>query len=204
MGCAPAPNCRSGGRRRKGRDGEGEEGLGDEVVVGAEGGDLAGEGAGSGFHAEGAEGVVLGVGWGCGRAEVAGEGWSMSWTMGFLLAVMVVSPSTREASSMRAARLKLVLVAGKMRPRVARICEDIWTAWAKSPVMWERAATKRLPKLWPSSSPWSKRYWKSRERRCSSSERATMQLRTSPGGSILKSSRGRPEEPPAAGTGAAA
>ena len=47
-----------------------------------------------------------------------------------------------------------------MRPRVARICEDICTAWAKSPVISERAATKRLPKLWPSRSPWSKRYWK--------------------------------------------
>ena len=38
------------------------------------------------------------------------------------------------------------------------------------------------------------------ERRCSSSERATMQLRTSPGGSILKSSRRRPEEPPSSVT----
>ncbi len=40
-----------------------------------------------------------------------------------------------------------------MRPRVARIWELIWTAWAKSPVMPVRAATKRLPKLWPSRSP---------------------------------------------------
>ena len=36
--------------------------------------------------------------------------------------------------------------------------------------------------------------------RCSSSESATMQLRTSPGGSMFKSSRRRPEEPPSSVT----
>src|SRR5258708_40244877 len=36
--------------------------------------------------------------------------------------------------------------------------------------------------------------------RCSSSDRATMQLRRSPGGSMLKSLRRRPEEPPSSVT----
>ena len=69
-------------------------------------------------------------------------------------------------------------------------------AWAKSPVISSSAATKRLPKLWPSRpSPAVKRWRKSREIRCSSSERATMQLRRSPGGSMLKPRRSRPLEP---------
>ena len=41
-----------------------------------------------------------------------------------------------------------------MRPRVARIFDASWMAWAKSPVISVSAATKRLPKLWPlSASP---------------------------------------------------
>ena len=70
-----------------------------------------------------------------------------------LLAVMLVSPRTMEPSSISAARFTFVLVAGKILPRVARICDDICTACAKSPVMCESAATKRFPKLCPSRSP---------------------------------------------------
>src|ERR1700678_2010646 len=79
-----------------------------------------------------------------------------------------------------------------MWPRVASTCEESLMAWAKSPVISSSAATKRLPKLWPSRpSPAVKRWRKSREIRCSSSERATMQLRRSPGGSMLKPRRRR-------------
>src|ERR1035438_5755244 len=74
-------------------------------------------------------------------------------------------------------------------------------AWPKSPVISVSAATKRLPKLCPfSASPPRKRWAKSRASRSSSSLRATMQLRRSPGGSMLKPLRRRPEEPPSSVT----
>src|ERR1035438_3586296 len=74
-------------------------------------------------------------------------------------------------------------------------------ACAKSPVISDRAATNRLPKLCPPSSDsvWNL-CWKSWESSCSSSESATMQLRRSPGGNMLKSLRKRPEEPPSSVT----
>src|SRR5580704_12827315 len=84
-----------------------------------------------------------------------------------------------------------------MCPRVSRISEDKRTASEKSDVMEVSAARNRLPKLWPSSpEPFSKRWRKSFESRASSSLRATMQLRMSPGGSMLSSLRRRPLEPP--------
>src|ERR1700723_3578445 len=88
-----------------------------------------------------------------------------------------------------------------MRPRVARILEASWMAWAKSPVISVRAATNRLPKLWPlSASPPRKRWVNSWASRSSSWLRAIMQLRRSPGGSMLKPMRNRPEEPPSSVT----
>ena len=88
-----------------------------------------------------------------------------------------------------------------MRPRVARIFEDSWIARAKSPVISVSAATKRLPKLWPlRASPPRKRWLKRRARSASSSLRATMQLRRSPGGNMLKPLRNLPDEPPSSVT----
>src|SRR3954469_4070801 len=64
-----------------------------------------------------------------------------------------------------------------------------------------KAVRKRLPKEWPTSPPpLGKRYWKRRARRSSSSARATMQLRMSPGGRTPNSCRSRPEEPPSSVT----
>src|ERR687893_756347 len=88
-----------------------------------------------------------------------------------------------------------------MWPLLARISEESLTASAKSPVISVRAARKRLPKLCPLSWPSPlKRGRKSFDKRCESSERATMQLRMSPGGSICSSSRSRPELPPSSET----
>src|SRR5579864_513623 len=84
-----------------------------------------------------------------------------------------------------------------MWPRVSRISDERRTASEKSEVRDVSAARKRLPKLWPSSpEPLSKRCRKSLESKASSSLRATMQLRMSPGGSMLNSLRRRPLEPP--------
>src|SRR5450755_1987910 len=84
-----------------------------------------------------------------------------------------------------------------MCPRVSRISDDRRTASLKSLVTEVNAARNRLPKLWPSRpDPFTKRCWNRRESRASSSERATMQLRISPGGSMLSSLRRRPLEPP--------
>src|SRR6267154_269878 len=84
-----------------------------------------------------------------------------------------------------------------MWPRVTRISEESRTASEKSCVMSVRAARNKLPKLWPSRpEPFAKRCRKSRESKASSSLRATMQLRISPGGSMLSSLRRRPLEPP--------
>src|SRR6476660_6377072 len=64
-----------------------------------------------------------------------------------------------------------------------------------------KAVRKRLPKEWPTRPPpLGKRYWKRRARRSSSSARATMQLRMSPGGRPPNSCRSRPEEPPSSVT----
>ena len=84
-----------------------------------------------------------------------------------------------------------------MWPRVTRISEERRTASEKSCVMSVSAARNRLPKLWPSRpEPFSKRCRKSWESKASSSLRATIQLRISPGGSMLSSLRRRPLEPP--------
>src|SRR4051794_23340629 len=74
-------------------------------------------------------------------------------------------------------------------------------AWWKSPVMPVSAVRNRLPKEWPiSPPPLGKRYWKRRVSRSSSSARAAMQLRMSPGGRTPNSLRSRPEEPPSSVT----
>src|SRR6266545_363881 len=74
-------------------------------------------------------------------------------------------------------------------------------AWWKSPVIPVSAVRKRLPNEWPTRPPpLGKRYWKSRVSRSSSSARAAMQLRMSPGGSTPNSRRSRPEEPPSSVT----
>src|SRR5215472_4640639 len=84
-----------------------------------------------------------------------------------------------------------------MWPRVRRISEDRRTASEKSEVNEVRAARKRLPKLWPSKpEPFSNLWRKSFDSKASSSLRATMQLRMSPGGNILNSFRSRPLDPP--------
>ena len=84
-----------------------------------------------------------------------------------------------------------------MWPRVSRISDERRTASEKSEVREVSAARNRLPKLWPSRpEPLSKRCRKSCESRASSSLRATMQLRMSPGGSMLSSLRRRPLDPP--------
>src|SRR5580693_4697876 len=84
-----------------------------------------------------------------------------------------------------------------MWPRVTKISEDRRTASEKSWVIEVSAARNRLPKLCPSRpEPLSKRWRNSWESRASSSLRATMQLRISPGGSMLSSLRRRPLEPP--------
>src|SRR5215469_1764246 len=84
-----------------------------------------------------------------------------------------------------------------MWPRVRRISEDRRTASEKSEVNEVRAARKRLPKLWPSKpEPFSNLCRKSLDSKASSSLRATMQLRMSPGGNILNSFRSRPLDPP--------
>src|SRR5438270_5857534 len=84
-----------------------------------------------------------------------------------------------------------------MWPRVRRISEERRTASEKSEVSEVSAARNKFPKLWPSSpEPFSKRWRNSLESRASSSLRATMQLRMSPGGSMFSSLRRRPLEPP--------
>src|SRR6185436_3944823 len=63
------------------------------------------------------------------------------------------------------------------------------------------AVRKRLPNEWPTRPPpLGKRYWKSRVSRASSSARAAMQLRMSPGGRTPSSRRRRPDEPPSSVT----
>src|SRR5579871_1225992 len=84
-----------------------------------------------------------------------------------------------------------------MWPRVRRISEDRRTASEKSEVNEVRAARNRLPKLWPSKpEPFSNLCRNSLDSKASSSLRATMQLRMSPGGNMLNSFRSRPLEPP--------
>src|ERR1035438_3187080 len=84
-----------------------------------------------------------------------------------------------------------------MCPRVARISDECFTAWLKSPAIAVMAERKRLPKLCPPTpSPAGKRYWKRRDSRASSPETATIQLRTSPGAGTFNSFRSRPLEPP--------
>src|SRR6185295_6015228 len=74
-------------------------------------------------------------------------------------------------------------------------------AWWKSPVMPVSAVRNRLPNEWPTRPPpLGKRYWKRRASRSSSSARAAMQLRMSPGGSTPNSRRSLPEEPPSSVT----
>src|SRR5882724_2627522 len=88
-----------------------------------------------------------------------------------------------------------------MRPRMASTLLLTRMASVKSPVTWVRAARKRFPKLWPMRPrPAWKRYWNRRPRRASSFERATMQLRMSPGGRMRFSRRRRPELPPSSVT----
>ena len=125
--------------------------------------------------------------------------------MRFLLAVMLVSPLTREPSSaMRAVRETLASCGeGRCVRGWREIWEDIWMDPAKSPVMRERAATKRLLKLWPSSWPPAEAELEERreEARGLSSERATMQFQdVASRGAFLKSLRRRPEEPPSSVT----
>src|SRR5713101_6004177 len=135
---------------------------------------------------------------GRGRTE---RGKSVSFLIGTRLAVMRVSPLTLRPFCRVATRDTLEIVEGKMRPRMARTLLLTRTASAKSPVTWVRAARKRLPKLWPiKPRPAWKRYWKRRPRRASSFERATMQLRMSPGGRMRFSRRKRPELPPSSVT----
>src|SRR5579864_8319284 len=132
----------------------------------------------------------------CGKGSGFG-GTICNSTMRCWLALMLVSPSTSEPSSIRALSCTFAEVAGRMCPRVARISDACWTATAKSPVMAVRAARNKLPKLCPSRSPGlEKRNCKSLERKFSSSESATRQLRTSPGGSMPNSRRRRPLDPP--------
>src|SRR5207249_1669383 len=83
-----------------------------------------------------------------------------------------------------------------MCPRVSRISDERRTASPKSLVIEVNAARNKFPKLCPSSPPFEKRCWNRRESSASSSESATMQLRISPGGSMLSSLRKRPLEPP--------
>jgi len=84
---------------------------------------------------------------------------------------------------------------------MARTSEVSLTASAKSRVIPAIAVRKRLPKLWSSRPPsLLKRNRKSRDMRCSSSERAIMQFRMSPGGRTCSSSRRRPELPPSSVT----
>src|ERR1700690_1869005 len=84
-----------------------------------------------------------------------------------------------------------------MWPRVTKISDDSRPASLKSLLIEFSAARKRLPKLWPSSpDPLTKRCWNNLESKASSSERATMQFRMSPGGNMLSSLRKRPLEPP--------
>ena len=125
----------------------------------------------------------------------------MTSTMRSRLMPIRVSPRTMEPSSMRAARMAFTEVEGKTRPRISRTSPASWMARAKSPVISARAAMKRFPKLWPRSSPSERKRWSnSRDKSCSSSASATMQLRMSPGASILKSLRRRPLEPPSSVT----
>ena len=76
------------------------------------------------------------------------------------LVLILVSPQTKEPSSMRATRMAFAEVAGRMRPRIARTSLASLMAWAKSPVISARAAIKRLPKLWPPSSPSERKRWR--------------------------------------------
>src|SRR5438105_2615609 len=88
-----------------------------------------------------------------------------------------------------------------MRPLLAKTSDERRTASTKSPVTSVSAARKRLPKLWPPKFPSPrKRCRNRRESSVESSDRATMQLRMSPGGSICNSSRSRPELPPSSET----
>src|SRR5215471_600566 len=84
-----------------------------------------------------------------------------------------------------------------MWPRVRRISEDRRTASEKSEVNEVSAARNRLPKLWPSNpDPFSNLCRNNLASKASSSLSATMQLRISPGGSILNSFRSLPLDPP--------
>ena len=88
-----------------------------------------------------------------------------------------------------------------MCPRDARISEANRTACAKSPVKSVSAVRNRLPKLWPfNPRPSLNRYSNMRLNSASSSDRATIQARISPGGRTKKSRRRRPELPPSSVT----
>ncbi len=117
------------------------------------------------------------------------------------LLLILLSPRTFVLSSRVASRLTFADVAGKIRPRIARISEESFTAWAKSPVIWCMAVRNRFPKLCPfRPRPLANRYRNRCESRSVSSERAVMQLRISPGGRISKSRRSLPELPPSSVT----
>src|SRR5712692_7949980 len=138
------------------------------------------------------------------RASASGRTWREEraiFLMGTRLAVMRVSPCTARPFSRVATRWTFERVEGKMRPRMASTLLLTRMASVKSPVTCVSAARKRLPKLWPARPrPAWKRYWKRRPRRASSFERATMQLRISPGGRMRFSRRKRPELPPSSVT----
>src|SRR6266545_7730839 len=88
-----------------------------------------------------------------------------------------------------------------MCPLLAKTSDDNLTASVKSPVTSVSAAKKRLPKLWPPSSPLPRNLYRNkRDNKFESSESAIMQLRMSPGGRICSSSRKRPELPPSSET----
>ncbi len=100
-----------------------------------------------------------------------------------------------------ATRVTSSSVEGRMRPCTASTRPASRMARSKLPVTAARAVIKRFPKLWPlRPCPWPKRYWKSWVMSASSSARAAMQLRKSPGGNTPSSRRRRPDEPPSSAT----
>ena len=112
-----------------------------------------------------------------------------------------VSPATTFPFSSTASSVTFCAVDGKIRPRIASTCADTCTALGKSPVTFVSAVRNRFPKLWPASPrPAGNRYWKRSPSRSSSLDRATMQLRMSPGGRTRYSRRRRPELPPSSVT----
>jgi hypothetical protein len=114
---------------------------------------------------------------------------------------MFDSPWIVSSSSVRADRVTLASVEGRIWPRTARTRLVARTASSKLPVTPDMATMNKLPKLCPSRpEPSLKRYWKSRVISGSASARAAMQLRTSPGGNTPSSRRSRPELPPSSAT----